>query len=455
VKAGESAAPSVSTPAMITPAPAPADPAPLLRPIDPVQVSESADRSPALAPLSPKPADPPRARPLAFRWWVWFPWTAVAVLLTAKYLYLTQVDKTWNQRVSEVTYATGPTKVVEVPVERVVEKVVEKPVDRVMEKAVAAGDSANQIAWAAFVAEFRAQLSRGEVVPAADRLHAWMRQAVSVEPEMRAKLTELQTELRTVAAARLQEWTAGRCQDRRFADAYAGLQAFGTAESVKALLEPAAAAKALTEVRGQVRAAEDEYHYTQIRALAAADSIPEERLKQHIDAYLALVEPPARMLAEIQQLADYRKWLKDGRPGRAIVKVKWGPRTTAQRHTIEFQFGDRKDGLPVTTFTRATDASPGQPWTDAFPVTGITSSPQVVPYRLRTMRPASAVEELAEGARDRIEVFGADPPGAELEVGSGTVVRVELQGLVERPVLPAWRDAKAPVLPVSLPKVGP
>ena len=89
------------------------------RAIDPIQVSESVDRSPALAPMPPRPADTPRARPLAFRWWVWGPWTAVAVLLTAKYLYLTQVDKTWNQRISETHFSAGPTKVVEVPVETV------------------------------------------------------------------------------------------------------------------------------------------------------------------------------------------------------------------------------------------------------------------------------------------------------------------------------------------------
>ena len=57
--------------------------------------------------------------------------------------------------------------------------------------------------------------------------------------------------------------------------------------------------------------------------------------------------------------------------------------------------------------------------------------------------------------RERIESFDADPAGTEREVESGTVVRFELQGLVELPVLPGWKDSKAPVLPVSLPKVGP
>ena len=56
---------------------------PVQRTIDPVLVSESVDRSPALSPLPPRPADAPRTRPIALRWWVWGPWTAIAVLLSA------------------------------------------------------------------------------------------------------------------------------------------------------------------------------------------------------------------------------------------------------------------------------------------------------------------------------------------------------------------------------------
>jgi hypothetical protein len=308
---------------------------------------------------------------------------------------------------------------------------------------------------AAFAVDFRARLSQGDLLQAADLLHAWMGQVISIQPGVRPKLTELQTEFRAAAAARLQEWAAGRCKDRRFADAYTGLQAFESAKSVKAILEPPAIAKTVTDVRAQVRSAEDEYHYTQIRTLSATDPVPEERLKQHIDAYLALVEPPGRMLAEVQQFADYRKWVKDGRPGKAVVTVKWGPRVAAQTHRIEFSLWHKKAGVPLATWSRTTDARPGQEWSETFAVNGIVVPPNRVWYGVKTVRPTSAVEELIDGARERIEQFHVDPTGAEREVESGTVVRFELQGLVERPALPPWKDSKAPVLPVSMPKVGP
>jgi len=440
-KTTELLAPPVVTPPSIKPVAAVLDPPP--RGIDPVQVSESADRSPSLAEAPPKTADLPRTRPVAFRWWVWGPWAAVVVLLTAKYLYLTQIDKTWNQRITETHYAAGPTKVVEVPAAPPAESTT--PAEKLGKEG----------ALAAAAADFRARLSQGEVLPAADLLHAWMGQAVSIQPDARAVLTELQAEFRATAAARLQEWAAGRCKDRRFADAYTGLHAFAAAESVKALFEPASLAKTVADVKAQVRAAEDEYHYTQIRTLTAADPVPEQQLKLHIDAYLALVEPPGRMLADVQQLAEYRKWVKDGQPGKAVVTVKWGPRVSAQRHTIELTLWDNKGGVPLATATRTADARAGQEWSEVFPVSGITTPPRRIGYGVKTTRPTSAVEELVDGARERTESFNDGKAGRAPDVESGTVVGFELQGLVERPALPPWKDSKVPVLPVSMPKVGP
>ena len=228
-----------------------------------------------------------------------------------KYLYLTQVDRTWNQRISETHYRSGPTKVVEVPVE----KVGEKPI---VVTEVAKPDS-----WTAFAADFRAKLTRGEVVAAADMLRSYVPAAGETAP---TGLKELQNEFRSVAVARLKELANARCQDRRFADAHDSLRAFSTAESVKAVLDPAAAADGLRTVRPLIRDAEDEYHYTQIRTLAADGPTADGTLKQHIDAYLALVEPPGRMLAEVQKLAEYRKAAKEGYPGKAVVTVEWGPR---------------------------------------------------------------------------------------------------------------------------------
>jgi hypothetical protein len=378
---------------------------------------------------------------MIFRWWVWFPWTAVAVLLTAKYLYLTQVDKTWNQRVSETAYVSGPTKVIE--------KVVETPGDRVVEKSVAAPADDQ---WAAFAVEYRSRLSRGEVLHAADMLHNWKtRVPATNEP---AGLKDLRTEFATAAPTRLQEWAAARCKDRRFADAYEGLAAFAASESVKAISDPTAAMVATSLARAQVRAAEDEYHYTQIRTLAAVKPIPDEKLKQHIDAYLAIVDPPGRMLAEVQLLADYRKWIQEGRPAKAVVKVEWGKRTVAAEHKIEIGLGAAQDGRPLKAFAANAVARPGNVWTETIAVSGIVGPPARIPYQVKAVRPASAIEELAEGVREHAELFGPEPTAGGAR-DTGTVVTIDWKGLLDAPALPAWKDTKAPVLPVSLPKVGP
>jgi hypothetical protein len=161
------------------------------------------------------------------------------------------------------------------------------------------------------------------------------------------------------------------------------------------------------------------------------------------------------MLAEVQKLADYRKWLKDGRPMRAVVKIEWGPRAVAREHAIEIGLGAGKDGQPAATFTRTAGARPGQVWTETFPVSGLDGTTDRIPYRVKTSRPTSAVEELAEAAPVRTELFLLDRSGPVSVAGepeSGTKVTVEWQGLLMKPELPAWPGAKTPALPVSLPK---
>jgi hypothetical protein len=433
-------------------------PAPVSRPAHAKNVSESVDRSPALAlPPAPSAAAPPR------RWWprwyVWVPWTAVAVLLTAKYLYLTEIDRTWNQRITETTYVPGPTRVIETVVEKPVERVVERPVEKVVTlPAAPAADNSKDDQWARFASDYRTGLGRGEVFRAADLLAAWKVHLPAWGSTAPPGLTDLQAEFRTFGPNKLRDWAAGRAADHRFADAYAGLAAFAAAEPVKALLGPTAPAELARQARADVRAAEDQYHYTQLRTLAAADPVPEDRLTQHINAYLALVEPPGRMLAEVQALAEYRKWLKAGRPAEAVVRVEWGPRTPAREHTIEIALGAGADGKPLKTVTRTVTAEPGGSWSETVALEGVTAGADgVVPYRVKTVRPTSPVEELAEGARTRTELFLLDagrPLTAADEPESGTKVAVEWRGLVARPAVPAWKSDPSPVVPVSLPKVG-
>jgi hypothetical protein len=224
---------------------------------------------------------------------------------------------------------------------------------------------------------------------------------------------------------------------RHFGDAYSGLSAVAKSAAVQSFVEPAALKDWIANNQQVIRSAEDEYHYTQIRQLADKPA-EDARLKQHIDAYLALVEPPGKMLAEVQKLADYRKWVKDGRPAKAVVKIEWGPRTVAREHTIELGFNMHKDFTYDAAFTRTADARPGQTWTETFVVNGGWPD---MPYRIKTERPTSPVEELAEASRTRTELFFLDPIGQKSVAGeadSGTKVTVDWQGIPAKTELPEW-----------------
>jgi hypothetical protein len=461
------------TPDVIVPAkeppvtPAPSTPPPSGA-IDPVQVSASVDRSPALASL-PAPAEPSEVPRRRLRWWIWFPWAAVAVLLAAKYLYLTQVDRTWNQRVTEIQYAAGPTRVVEKPVDRVVEKIVEKPVERVVEKIVekpvekivekviekpvAAADMSKEAQWARFEAEYQARLAHGNLTAASDLLVAWQKHLPAWGADD-SGVKAMREKLRDSAGTILGESLTRIVRDRRFADAHAILAAFARTTSVQQVIGVEKVSALANQGRSAVRAAEDEYHYTQIRALSA-DLANADRLKQHIDAYLALVEPPGKMLGVVQQLADYCQWLKNGKTVRANVIISWGPRTPAREHTIEIALGIGKDGQPLKSISRTAVAEPGKVWSDSISVGGVGSEPGRIPYRIKTIRPTSPVEELAESVRERTELFLSDPAGTLTvanEVESGTRVTVEWQGILVRPQLPAWGEQLPAITPLSLPK---
>jgi hypothetical protein len=445
----------------------PIAPAPrLTRSIDPVHISASVDRSLALSPLPTKPASEMPAPRRGLRWWVWFPWAAVVVLLTAKVLYLTQFDRTWNQRVMEHHITAGTIRVIEKPVDRVVEKIVQKPVDRnvenrvevPVEKSVPVADNPKQDQWLKFATEYQARMSRNDVVAAADLLVGWKAQFPALGAAEPAGLKDLLADYRAAAIAKLRTGTTSRTVEHRFADSLDGVSAFASSQSVAALLGPAVPSEAASQVRAAVRTAADEYHYSQIRALSAMEPIPEDRLQQHMDAYLGLVEPPGNMLADVQRLREYRKWVKEGRPAKALVKIEWGPRTQTGMHAVEVGLGVGKDGQPAKGFTHSADAAPGRVWSESFLIFGVSGPTNQIPYRVKIVRASSPVEELAEGVRDRAELFLRDhsgPISAASEVDSGTRVVVEFQGVLERPILPAWKGDKLPVIPVSLPKVGP
>jgi hypothetical protein len=443
--------------------------------IDPVQVSASVDRSASLAPLPP-PSELVDAPRRGLRWYVWFPWTALVVLIVAKYLYLTEVDRTWRQRVTESHYATGPIKLVERPVETVVEKIVEKPVDRVVEKivekpverivekivekpvdrvvekivekpvAAPSGETTKQDQWAKFAVEYRSRLAQLDLVGAADLLATSTTYLPAWGTESPPDLVGERTAYKNNIAPRLQQWIAGRIKDRRFADAYSGLTAFADSKAVKELLGGDVPGELARKSRSELFAAEDEYHYSQIRTLAA-DPSADQLLKQHIDSYLSLANP--RMLGVVQQLADYRQWEKSGRPAKAIVTIEWGPRTPLREHAIEIALGLAKNGQPLKTFARTALAEPGKIWTDTIPINDITDKQ----YRVKTVRPTSPIEELAEGLATRTELFLADPAGpltVANDVESGTKVKLEWQGILARPTLPEWLA----ISPLPKPGVG-
>jgi hypothetical protein len=449
-------------------------PEPAARGIDPVQVSQAADRSLALSPLPPTPvaAEPTPRRGL--RWWVWFPWTATFVLVVGGYLYLSQVDRTWHQRVVESRHVPGQTriiarevetpvvveKIVEKPVDRIVEKIVEKPVEKIVEKVVErpvaspAADTSKEDQRRKFMADYAAAMNQCEVEAAAELLDAWKPHLLAWGDKEPMELEGLRQDFRQRAEEQLTRGLGRRIADHRFVDAADRLAAIGVSISVRAIAGEKAVAAWIDKGRHVVRIAEDEFHYTRLRTLA--DNPAEEvRLKHHINAYLALVEPPGTMLTEVQRLAEYRKWLKDGRPMKAVVKIEWGPRSVAREHTIEIGLGLDKNGQPARTFTRTAEARSGESWTEALPVTGLAGPTERIPYRIKTSRPTSPVEELAEATHSRTELFLLDPTGPVSVAGetdSGTKVTVESQGMLAKPDLPPWPTTKTPALPVSLPK---
>ena len=453
--------------------PATPSPEPTARGIDRVQVSQAVDRSLALAPLPPTPAsEEPKPR-RGLRWWVWFPWTAVVVLLVAKYLYLSEVDKTWNQRVVETRRVPGPTriverevekpvvveKIVEKPVDRIVEKIVEKPVEKIVEKAVEKPVAAAAVDPAIeqqrrFLADFSAAMNRVDLETAAGMVLRWKQHIPAAADKEPIDVTAARDEFRQSAGLQLTRGIRRKLEEHRFADARDVLAGVEKSIDVAHLAGESARKDWVAQGRQAVHAAADEYHYTQIGQLADKPA-EQARFKQHLDAYLALVEPPGTRLIEVQRLADYYKWIKDGRPIKAVVKVEWGPRAAAREHTIEIGLGADKDGQPAQTFTRNAQARPGEIWTETFPMTVLTGPADRIPYRVKTTRPTSPVEELAEGSRARTELFQLDrsgPVSAVDEPESGTKVTVEWQGMLTKPELPPWPTAKAPVLPVSLPK---
>jgi len=432
--------------------------------IDPIQVSAAIDRSPALAPL-PTPNEPTPARRRGLRWWVWFPWTALVVLIAGKYLYLTQLDRTWRQRVTESRYVAGPIKIVEKPaegvvikeVEKPVEKIIEKPVDRIVEKTVekpigvpihvpvfypvkVAGPAvaAKEDLWGAFAADYRARIGQFDLIGAAETLVAWKNKATAEGAGETPELARMIGDYQSQTDKRLVEWTASRIKDRRFADAYSGLATFSNSKSVKELLGATKPNELAQKSRTNVFAAEDEYHYSQIRTLVAAAQPDEDRLNHHIHAYLAMGEPGGRMLGVVQKLAEYRQWLKDGQPVKAVVVVDWGPRALACDYTLEIGFGLGKDGQPIKSFIRNAAASPGKSWSDTLAISGFSGN---IPYRIKATRPTSPVEELAESGKSRTELFLSDPTGpltVANEIESGTKVRVDWLGAVTKPELPEW-----------------
>src|SRR5262249_17936619 len=121
--------------------------------------------------------------------------------------------------------------------------------------------------------------------------------------------------------------------------------------------------------------------------------------------------------------------------------------------------GAGTDGKPLKMVTRTVMAEPGGSWSETVPVEGVSAGADgVVAYRVKTVRPTSPVEELAEGARTRTELFlleAGRPLSAADEPESGTKVAVDWRGIVARRTLPAWKADPSPVDPVSLPKVGP
>lgn len=442
--------------------------------VNPITVAQASDRSLALVPITTTPE--PLAKPQRSAW-RFFPWVALLVLLGLGYWYLAEVDTTWNQKVHVARVVPGRMrvlekpivvetpvekiveKIVEKPVEKIVEKIVEKPVEKIVEKIVEkpglAVDTAKPDQWLKFEAEYRQRMNRADALAAADLLHTWPAHLPAWGTTPPPGLSALQADFTKNAEGKLREWAVRHAKEQRFSVAHDGLTSFRVAEATQKLL-PTDANPIAQRVRLEVRAMEDEYHYTQIRTLAS-DPTKGDRLRQHISMYVALHDPPGRMLSDVQQLVQYRQWVQDGSPSKVNIKVTWGPRTVAREHTIDVGLGTGTDGEPVKRFTRT--VVPGQDWTDQFAVPATIFPAKRLTYRVKTTRPTSPVEELAEAVKTKVELFVLEkgalaPLTAVNEPESGTKVTVELTGVLDQPNLPPWGN-KLPTIPASLIKEAP
>ncbi len=471
------------------PALAPVKPMPKPEPVKvtPAKVLASVDQARSLSEVpantvtpselaaAPAPVPPRRRRNL-------FPWVVLVLCGVARVWYHTQVDTTWDQHVREVYTARvvvpDPNphiveRVVEIPVvkEIVVEKVVEKPVtvekivyvdkpvekivERIVEKPVATGDAGKADQWAMFAAEYRARMARADVPAAAEWLSAWSERLKAWSPAEPLGLAEVRADYRKTAEPKLREWTLARLTEHRFTQAEDGLSLFAASPAAKALLGATVPEQLAAQNRPEVRRAEDEFRYTRLRDAAATSTTPPETLDQLVSAYLSLT-PPGKMAKDVQQMAEYRRWARDGSPATAVVTVRWGDRTPARDHDIEMTLGQRV-GPDAVKRTAAVAAKPGRDWTDTVPVTAADFAPgRALPYRVKITRQTSPVEELAESVRTKSDLFvwergQSKPLAVAAEPESGTTVFVEAKGLVDRPTLPAWGAGPA-ATPVSLPK---
>jgi hypothetical protein len=444
-------------------------PPPAAKAIDPANVISSLEQAKSLAPTEESSID----LPIAKRRW--------ANLLPQAFLMTLGAVGAWKvaswsahseQEVSstrvvvaqEVVYKEAPVyidrtveKVVEKPVEKIVEKVVEKPVEKIVEKFIekSGTGSSKQDQWSQYQADYIARIKRSDVMAAADLLANSKSYLSTWGMEVPPGLPGLQHDFRAGAKERLQQWAMVRVREHRFGDAYDSLRSFAADSTVQALMAPQSAADIAQQVRPAIHTAEDEFHYNRIKTLIESNGT-DDQVQRHIDAYLSLREPAGRMVLEVQKLSEYRQWLRQGGPRNAVVRVEWGPRVSRRDYQIEIDLGNGPDGKPIKRLSRSISARPGEVWSESLPLEGLGTATGSIPYRIKTSRPASPVEELAEAITVKTETFTSEGRSTQdsTNVVTGTKVSVDVRNMMEKPTLPNWGAATAPVLPVSFPKVG-
>ncbi|MCX7664761.1 MAG: hypothetical protein N2112_04380 [Gemmataceae bacterium] len=468
-------APPKSEPPKAEIKPEPVKATPVVTRTEPSLLAPLADRSAA---LSPPPSVTPTATPPAqFKreQRSWIPMALLALLILGIICYVAFIDTTWNRRVIDKTYAyveprvipvekvvekpvvqiKEVEKIVEKPVIKEVEKIVEKPVIKEVEKIVqvpvAGKDNSKETQWVFYQNEYVARMKRPDPVAAAEWLTAWKSHLPAWGTEVPNGYQTLVEDYRKNAYNALESQVGKYLDVKHFGAGYATVLQFHHSAAVQTILKADVQKEMVTKARNLVRLEEDKHLYTIVKELSESSTAPPEKLQQAISTYLALPEGGTHS-REVQQLADYLAWVKNGSPAKMVLKFD-ADRSAKMNEEIRWVYIGNKGVDNAKAYPLRSKAGD---WQETLFVQNLSLRPNdELQVSLNVHSIKSAVGELAEGPSHSgtTPQMILNPSGTKsVRLSSGTL-SVRLEGFRTPPTLRSWQETGAiiPVREVSRP----